>query len=94
MKDINNFLKCVKICNRAEEKLGKDFLDTRYGIRSSRMMDLASADEVFNLRLDELLKADDENFFHDVLGLWKESNRETYPCTFGLFVPRFAGERE
>ena len=59
----------------------------------SRLMDLQSADKEFNLRLDEFLNADEENFAHDVFGIWRESNRETYPCTFGFFVPRFAEEK-
>ncbi len=84
------FLKLVKICERAENKA--PIVTKLYGDRMSRIMDLKSADEEFNLRLDELLEADDENFFHDVVGIWKESNRETFPCTFGFFVPRFAGE--
>lgn len=55
------------------------------------MMDIESADKQFNLRLDDWLNADDENFFHDFFGIITESDRSTYPCTFGLFVPRFAG---
>ena len=88
------FMKLVEVCDRAEKILAKEWLNQTYGSRMSRMMDLESADQKFNLRLDDLLNADDENFLHDVIGIWKNSNRETYPCTFGLFVPRFAGERE
>lgn len=87
-----NFLKCVKICERAEKAIGKDIINRVYGLRASRMMDLESAVMVFNLQVDELLKSDDEDFYHDVCGIWRESNRETYPCTFGMFVPRFAGK--
>lgn len=84
------FLKLIKICERAEKEC-KDFnLDAAFGKRVSRMMDLQSADERFNLRLDEFLEADNVDFYHDVFGIWGESSRETYPCTFGLFVPRFA----
>lgn len=85
------FKKLVAICERAERDYGE--LVNRFGARVSRMMDLQSADEEFNLRLDEFLNADEENFTHDVFGIWGESNRETYPCTFGFFVPRFAGEK-
>ena len=92
--DKERFLKLIKICERAEEKFGKAFINNRYGERVNRMMDLQSADEIFNLRIDEFLVADDEDFYHDVFGIWTESNRETYPCTFGLFVPRFAGYEE
>ena len=85
-----NFLKHVSICEKVEKEIGKEKIDRLYGKRFSRLMDLASADIVFNMRLDDLMNADDENFYHDVLGLWEHSNRETYPCTFGTFVPRFA----
>lgn len=84
------FLKCAEICERAENECGKGFVNNIFGQRISRMMDLQSADERFELDLDELLAANDEDFYHDVFGIWKESNRETYPCTFGLFVPRFS----
>lgn len=93
MNKKERFLKLVKICERAEEKFGKTVINNRYGERFNRMMDLQSADEIFNLRLDEFLVANDEDFYHDVFGIWTESNRETYPCTFGLFVPRFAEKR-
>ena len=83
------FIKLVAICERAERDYGE--LVNRFGARVSRMMDLQSADEEFNLRLDEFLNADEEDFTHDVFGIWNESNRETYPCTFGFFVPRFSG---
>lgn len=80
------FLKHVEICERAEHKYPE--LKER---RFSNMMDIESADKQFNLRLDDWLNADDENFFHDFFGIITESDRSTYPCTFGLFVPRFAG---
>ena len=83
------FTKLIAICNRAEEKYGNECVD-RFGSRMSRMMDLQSADEEFHLRLDELLNADEVNFTHDVFGIWRESDRTTYPCTFGFFVPRYA----
>ena len=85
------FIKLVAICERAEREYPT--ITKWYGERVSRLMDLQSADKEFNLRLDEFLNADEENFAHDVFGIWRESNRETYPCTFGLFVPRFAGEK-
>lgn len=82
------FMKLVKICERAE----RDYptMSKLLGNRASRLIDLQTADEIFNLRLDEFLNADEENFCHDVFGIWKESDRSTFPCTFGLFVPRFA----
>lgn len=87
MKDIKKY---IAICERAEKQLGKELLNNTYGSRISRMMDIESADMEFHLRLDELLKADDEDFYHDVLGIWRESDRTEFPCTFGFFVPRYA----
>ena len=85
------FIKLVAICERAEREY--PMISKWCGSRASRLMDLQSADKEFNLRLDEFLNADEENFCHDVFGIWKESDRSTFPCTFGLFVPRFAGEK-
>ena len=85
------FSKLLKICKRAELKYGDNYLNERFGSRMSRMMDLSSADEQFNLRLDEFLNADEENFAHDIFRIWIESDRSTYPCGFGMFVPRFSG---
>ena len=76
----------VKICERAES-LGYN------GERISLMMDIESADKKFNLRLDEMLNADNFNFIHDVTGIINNIARDEYPATdFGLFVPRFAGK--
>jgi hypothetical protein len=41
------------------------------------------------LRLDDLLAADDSNFIHDVAGINRHLNRETYELENG-FSPRFA----
>ena len=89
------FQKLVKICEIAEERYGKEMCD-RFGNRVSRLMDLQFADDEFNLRLDELINTINEGneyeFTHDVFGIWRESDRSTYPATFGFFVPRFSGE--
>lgn len=81
--------KYLDICVRAE-KMGlvqHDDFD-----RISHIMDVESADLKFNLRLQEWLEADDFNFAHDFIGIFKNIVRGTFPATdFGLFVPRFAG---
>lgn len=83
-----DFMKQAKICERAE----KMFPKLKKTARINYLMDLESATQVFNLRLDDFLAADDENFAHDFLGIINNSNRETYPCTFeNHFLPRFAG---
>lgn len=75
----------VKICERAEkEGISK-------GDRIGALMDIESADEKFNLRLDEWLSADKFNFAHDFCGIQNTIVRSSFPATdFGLFVPRFA----
>lgn len=55
-------------------------------------MDIESADEKFNLRLEEWLAADDFNFIHDLYGIMDHIVRDKFPADdFGFFVPRFAG---
>lgn len=80
------YLKYVAIAERAEkEGLYK-------GERISLLMDIESADEKFNLRLDDWLNADEFNFAHDLYGIMNNIVRDSFPATdFGLFVPRFVG---
>ncbi len=73
-----------KICERAESQ-------GYIGDRLSLMMDIESADKVFNLRLEDWLNADDFNFMHDINAIVRNIIRDTFPATnFGYFVPRFA----
>lgn len=56
------------------------------------IIDIDSADQKFNLRLDDFLNADEENFKHDFAGIQRNIVRNQYPAIdFGDFVPRFAG---
>lgn len=56
------------------------------------IMDIDSADQKFNLKLDEFLEADNFNFAHDFIGIQENIVGESFPATdFGYFVPRFAG---
>ena len=56
------------------------------------IMDIDSADQKFNLRLDKFLEADNFNFAHDFIGMQENIVRESFPATdFGYFVPRSAG---
>ena len=85
MKNKERFMMYVEIAKRAEE------MDLYNGERMTLLMDLESADNVFNLRFEDLLKADDYNFAHDVLGIMSNINRSEFPAKdFGLFVPRYA----
>ena len=85
MKDKERFMMYVKIAQRAEG------MDLYHVERHTFLMDLESADNVFNLRLKDLLVADDLNFSHDVIGIVNNVNRSEFPAKdFGLFVPRYA----
>lgn len=85
MKTKEKFMMYVKIAQRAEG------MDLYKGERATFLMDLESADNTFNLRLEELLKADDGNFAHDIVGIVNNVNRNKFPSDdFGLFVPRYA----
>lgn len=86
MKNKERFMMYVEIAKRAEE------MELYNGERMTLLMDLESADNVFNLRLEDFLNADDFNFSHDVLGIMSNINRSEFPAKdFGLFVPRYAG---
>lgn len=83
MKTKEKFMMYVKIAQRAEG------MDLYKGERITFLMDLENADNVFNLRLEELLNADDGNFAHDVVGIVNNIDRNN-PTDFNLFVPRYA----
>lgn len=84
MKTKEKFMMYVKIAQRAEG------MNLYKGERITFLMDLENADNVFNLRLEELLNADDGNFAHDVVGIVNNIDRNN-PTDFNLFVPRYAG---
>lgn len=83
MKDKERFLMYVKVAERAEQ------MNIYHGERFSLLMDIENADKVFNLRLEDWLKADNFNFAHDVVGIVNNIDRRN-PTDFNLFVPRFA----
>lgn len=84
-KSKSDLLIITKIVERADN-MGLMYFD-----RLSLIMDLQCANEKFNLRLDEFLKADDFNFSHDISGIQHHIDRNTK--TFqNCFVPRFAGD--
>lgn len=82
--------KYIEIIDRAT-KIGIVVYD-----RLSALMDIESADNKFNLRLDDWLEADKFNFTHDFIGIRENINRSAgFPAKdFGMFIPRFAGKRE
>lgn len=80
---------CDKIVARAQSfGLYEDNRVTAY-------LDVQNAAKHFNMRLEEWLNADDFDFLHDVVGIYKAINRIAHPVDFSndpLFVPRFAGK--
>lgn len=74
-----------QIANRATERLPIDKL--------SIMMDVQAVHDKYGLDLDSLLKADDFNFFHDIVGINNNLDRETKSLT-NCFLPRFCKGKE
>ena len=85
MKDKERFMMYVKIAQRAEG------MDLYKGERITFLMDIENADNVFNLRLEDLLKANDGDFTHDIVGIVNNIDRNN-PTDFNFFVPRYAGK--
>ncbi|MBD8046776.1 MULTISPECIES: DUF6874 family protein [Clostridium] len=80
----NENLKVIaKIVERAENK-GLLMFD-----RLSLMMDLEFTVKEFDLRLEDLLNADDFNFSHDICGIQNNINRAEKKME-NFFIPRFA----
>ena len=85
MKTKEKFMMYVKLAQRAEG------MGIYNGERISLLMDIEHADNVFNIRLEELLNADDGNFVHDIIGIVNNIDRSN-PTDFNFFVPRYAGK--
>ncbi len=74
----------MEIVNRAE-KLGLMQSD-----KLTALIDFEKATEHFNLRLADMLNADDINFAHDFVQIQNDVDRATGKFS-GRFLPRFAG---
>lgn len=86
MKTKERFMMYVKIAQRAEN------MGIYTGERSTLLMDIESADNAFNMRLEDWLNADNFNFTHDIVGIVNNVDRRKFPATeFHCFLPRFAG---
>lgn len=79
----DEFMVIMSIVERADKK-GLMMFD-----RLALSMDLDCAHSIFNLRLEELLQADDFNFSHDIVGIQNNINRRTMKIE-NCFVPRYA----
>lgn len=85
MKTKEKFMMYVKIAQRAEG------MGIYNGERHTLLMDIESADNAFNMRLEDWLNADDFNFAHDIVGIVNNIDRSKFPATeFHRFLPRFA----
>lgn len=63
--------------------------------RITAYLDVQNATKYFNMRLEDWLEADDFNFAHDIVGIYKAINRIAHPVDFSndpWFLPRFAGK--
>lgn len=56
-------------------------------------LDVQNAAKYWDMRLEEWLNADDLNFAHDIVGIYKNIVRKTPIKFINCFVPRFANER-
>lgn len=83
MERKDEFMTIIEIAKIAEAN-GLMALD-----RFTLVMDLEVAHKECNLRLDELLNADELNFAHDVVGIQNNLNRQTMKME-NLFLPRYA----
>lgn len=79
----DEMLTIVEIAKRAEEK-GLLMFD-----RTSLIMDIQVAHKQFNLKLNELLNADDFDFSHDIVGIQKNINRHEKTVE-NCFLPRYS----
>lgn len=73
------------IAKRAEEK-GLLMFE-----RMSLIMDIEAVHTEIGLKLTDLLKADDENFAHDIVGIQNNIDRQSKKLQ-NLFLPRYAKE--
>lgn len=81
-------VKYKKIIKRAE-LMGLITQDDDY---ESILMDIASADLQFHLKLEAWFDADKYNFIHDFCGIQNNIVRDKFPAIdFNGFLPRFAG---
>lgn len=68
---------------------GYPIMKGHYKTRLDMIMDIEAAHEDCPLNLIKLLEADDSNFYHDIIGIYNNLNRQTKKLE-NCFVPRFA----
>ncbi len=60
--------------------------------RAGLVLDIIGAHRLFDLRFDELLEADDENFLHDIVGIYHNFDRRERVMR-DCFCPRYANKQ-
>lgn len=85
-KDLSTLTTKTRIIARAES------MGIARGDRATCVLDLDHACEQFDLRLADMLAADEFNFRHDWIGIQSNMNRQTGRVD-NYFVPRFAGTK-
>ena len=68
---------------------GWETMEGHYKDKLCMMMDVDTADRDCPLKLQELLDADDSNFYHDIIGIHNNLNRQTKKLE-NCFLPRYA----
>jgi len=68
---------------------GWEEMKSNYRDKLEMMLDIETADRDCPLKLQELLDADDFNFYHDILGIRRNLNRKTKQLE-NCFLPRYA----
>ena len=96
IKEMKKDMDELKIDTKEKLRLITDIVeraDELYIMQSSKetlTIDLVIADEEFDLKLEQLLFADDFNFIHEVVGIQQNVDRENKKMN-GEFIPRYAG---
>lgn len=73
----------MKIVDRGWEKMKSNYRD-----KLSMTMDIDATNENYPLKLQELLEAEDFNFYHDLIGIGNNLNRKTKKLE-NCFLPRY-----
>jgi len=83
MTNKENMILISKIAKRGFPKL-----HDHYRSMLDLILDLNCVNDHTPLKLDDLLKADDQNFYHDMIGICKNLNRST-KLLDNCFIPRY-----
>ena len=84
MTNKKDMLLIRKIVNR-----GWEMMEDCYRSKLDMIMDIDTANSDIPLNLNDLLIADDQNFYHDITGICNNINRSTKKID-NCFIPRYA----